>query len=460
MKNLYLGCDASKGYADFVIINENHDIIENNFQLDDCFDGHQKLYEVLSKNLQDEEFCLCAGIESTGGYENNWYDLFCRFKEVMDIKAVRLNPITVFHNAKSSMKRVTTDKISALNIANYLIDHKHEVTYDGISYFGPLRRQWMFIKMLKKQKGQILNQLEKLLYSSNPELLQYCKDCVPNYILNLLEKYPTAKKISRAKARSLASIPYITEGKAAEIITAAKSSVASDNSEEIAFLISSIAKQIIMQNKTISIQEKTLEKLTDNEDVAILTSIPGIGNCSAVGLLLEIGTIERFKSSKKLASFFGLHPVFKESGDKIGAMRMSKQGRKVPRTILYMSALTAIRDNEMFQGLYEGYIANGKAKLAAIGIIMHKLLRIIYGVLKNKAVYRASIDVQNREKHSKVQIKKSKEVSSRRFQQFSAKAPISTKQTRKRKQQEKSQDVNNIECGINTPATDNQDNKR
>ena len=138
MKNLYLGCDASKGYADFVLINENHDIIEKNFQLDDCFDGHQKLYEVLSKNLQDEEFCLCAGIESTGGYENNWYDLFCRFKEVMDIKAVRLNPITVFHNAKSSMKRVTTDKISALNIANYLIDHKHEVTYDGISYFGPL----------------------------------------------------------------------------------------------------------------------------------------------------------------------------------------------------------------------------------------------------------------------------------------------------------------------------------
>ena len=142
-------------------------------------------------------------------------------------------------------------------------------------------------------------------------------------------------------------------------------------------------------------------------------------------------------------------------------MRMSKQGRKVPRTILYMSALTTIRDNEMFKGLYEGYIANGKAKLAAIGIIMHKLLRIIYGVLKNKTAYKASIDMQNREKHSKVQIKKkSKEVSSRRFQQFSAKAPISTKQTRKRKQQEKSQDVNNIECGINAPATDNQDNKR
>ena len=454
MKNLYLGCDASKGYADFVIINENHDIIETNFQLDDCFDGHQKLYEVISENLQDEEFCLHAGIESTGGYENNWYDLFCRFKEVINIKAVRLNPLTVFHNAKSSMKRVTTDRVSALNIANYLIDHKHEVTYNEVSYFGPLRRQWMFIKMLKKQKGQILNQLEKLLYSSNPELLQYCKDCVPKYILNLLEKYPTAKKLSRAKVKSLASIPYIAEEKAIEIITAAKSSVASDNSEEIAFLISSIAKQIIMQNKSISTQEKALEKLTDNEDVEILTSIPGIGNCSAVGLLLEIGTIERFKSSKKLASFFGLHPVFKESGDKIGAMRMSKQGRKVPRTILYMSALTTIRDNEMFKGLYEGYIANGKAKLAAIGIIMHKLLRIIYGVLKNRTAYKASIDIQNREKHRKVQIKKNKEVSSRRFQQFSAKAPISTKQTRKRKQQEKSQDVNNIECGSCTSATD------
>ena len=44
------------------------------------------------------------------------------------------------------------------------------------------------------------------------------------------------------------------------------------------------------------------------------------------GLLLEIGTIERFSSVKKLASFFGLHPVYKQSGDGTFKRRMSKKG--------------------------------------------------------------------------------------------------------------------------------------
>ena len=47
MQRFYLGIDASKGYADFVILDANKVIVQRNFQLDDTFKGHCCLTERL-----------------------------------------------------------------------------------------------------------------------------------------------------------------------------------------------------------------------------------------------------------------------------------------------------------------------------------------------------------------------------------------------------------------------------
>ena len=47
MSDFFLGIDASKGYADFIILDQNKNIIEDVFQLDDTFDGHNQLYNIL-----------------------------------------------------------------------------------------------------------------------------------------------------------------------------------------------------------------------------------------------------------------------------------------------------------------------------------------------------------------------------------------------------------------------------
>jgi len=72
--------------------------------------------------------------------------------------------------------------------------------------------------------------------------------------------------------------------------------------------------------------------------------------------------VERFLSVKKLASFFGLHPVYKVSGDGIGGFRMSKRGRKEPRQILFMVTLTAIQSNPLIRGIYQEHIQKGDGK--------------------------------------------------------------------------------------------------
>ncbi|PXF59154.1 MAG: hypothetical protein C4B58_04375 [Deltaproteobacteria bacterium] len=72
----YLGADVSKGYADFVILDSRKQPVEKNFQMDDRFPGHCQLYDMLDNFYQNHpDSKIYAAVESTGGYENNWFNL-------------------------------------------------------------------------------------------------------------------------------------------------------------------------------------------------------------------------------------------------------------------------------------------------------------------------------------------------------------------------------------------------
>jgi len=63
--------------------------------------------------------------------------------------------------------------------------------------------------------------------------------------------------------------------------------------------------------------------------------------------------------------------------------------------------------------------------MAAIGLCMHKLLRIMYGMLKNQTKFDAEIDRQNiKNTESKQKTTKRKD-KKRRFQKYDSKVPTS-----------------------------------
>jgi len=452
MQQYYLGVDVSKGYADFVILDDKKQPVEKNFQLDDTFDGHSHLYERICKFSQEHpESIINASVESTGGYENNWFNSLIKFQGSLKLRTARLNPLGVNANSKADLKRNITDKISAQNVAEYMIAHPEKVSYQEEDPLSGLRKQWGFIQMLTKQKTQLLNQLESLLYTTNPDLLTYCKSGVPEWVLKLLVQYPTAYKLSKAKISSVAKIPYISSKKAQELVAYAKKSIASANDKITAQLIIATVKQILHLSEVIKSQTKVMAEECTLPGIALLKTFVGIGDFSAIGLLIQIQTSERFSSTKKLASFFGLHPVFKTSGDGSSGFRMSKKGRKEPRHILYMVALCAIQNNPLIHDIYLEHIKKGMNKMAAIGACMHKILRIIYGMLKHNKAFDPEIDRRNRDKKS--QKKKSSSVDkNRRYQHFDFKAPISRRQKRKRKELEQSHNDNNTKNGIITPV--------
>ena len=87
MKPFYLGIDVSKGYADFMIINSKKQPVVQGFQLDDTFHGHRSLYNILGRFVSEHpDAALFAGVESTGGYENNWYNSLIEFQGSLNIR--------------------------------------------------------------------------------------------------------------------------------------------------------------------------------------------------------------------------------------------------------------------------------------------------------------------------------------------------------------------------------------
>ncbi|MFC1863762.1 IS110 family transposase [Thermodesulfobacteriota bacterium] len=453
MGKYYLGIDASKGYADFIILNSKKKTVVNNFQMDDTFDGHSRLYTKLKKFLEAHpESIIYTAIESTGGYENNWYNTLLAFQGSLNIQTARLNPLGVHHNSKADLKRNKTDKISATSIGEYMIAHSEKVSYQQQDSLASLRKQWSFVRMLTKQCTQLLNQLESLIYSGNPEILIYCKDSTPEWILKLLTKYPTAHNLARAKMASLAKIPYVSSARAEDLVANAKKSIASTTDKITQQLIVSTVNQIMHLKKTIKVQTAIMAKECSVPEVELLKTFVGISDHSAIGLMLEIQSVKRFKTVKKLASFFGLHPELKLSGDGVAAFHMSKKGRKEPRQILFMVAMGAITTNPLIRTIYEERVEKGMKKMAALGLCMHKILRIIYGMLKNNQAFNPEIDLKNRAKAYKRKSKPRND-KNRRYQDYDSKAPISRRQYLKRMEQKQSHSANNgTRIGIIAPV--------
>jgi transposase len=432
----FLGIDASKGYSDFVLLDPDKNVLEPVFQLDDTRSGHQSLKEVLYQFISKHGITeLLCGIESTGGLENNWYSSLIEMSKEMAVKVARLNPNGVKKNSEAGLKRNRTDGLSAKYIAEYLIGHADKIDYrEQDCQYASFRSVYKSLQMQNKQKTQLINQIKISLYSAFPEMTRYCKSGMPGWVLEMLKKYPTAADVSKLKAQKLAKINHLTLEKANDIIERAKKSVASRKDHAQAFVISNLAEEIEEKEIRIKKIKKFLETNCKGDEVALLQTIKGIGSFSAACIMIEIEDIKRFPTAKHLVSYFGMHPELKESGDKKLVAHISKKGRPGLRATLFMCAQSAVLYDPHIKQIYHNHRTKGKNHYQAIGVIMHKMLRIAWGILSSKQPYDSTIDQANQTKRLVTgQEAPSQELKiKRRYQDIDLKAPVSNRQHKKR----------------------------
>lgn len=116
----------------------------------------------------------------------------------------------------------------------------------------------------------------------------------------------------------------------------------------------------------------------------LLVSIPGIGKLTAAKILGEVRDIREFESARQLSAYAGVTPRQFISGSSIHKKsRISKIGNANLRKILFMPAIIAKRYNPIIRSFCDRLLLNGKLPMEVVCAAMHKLLCIVYGILKS-----------------------------------------------------------------------------
>jgi transposase len=108
--------------------------------------------------------------------------------------------------------------------------------------------------------------------------------------------------------------------------------------------------------------------------VKTLTTLPGVGQFTALVMLAEIGDITRFGSARKLASWAGLTPTVRGSDRTVRHGHISKQGSAWLRWVMNQAAQTAKRSPE-FAATYSAIARRRGKKIATIAISRKLLTR-------------------------------------------------------------------------------------
>jgi len=123
------------------------------------------------------------------------------------------------------------------------------------------------------------------------------------------------------------------------------------------------------------------------EDFERLLTIKGIGEKVAFSLLTLFRNYQGTKRGE-ITALVGLDPVYKESGSSVkGRIKISKNGNRHVRKILYLPTLSAIRNNRQIALFYQRLVSNHKPKKLAVIAAMRKLILVAHSIYYNKTEY-------------------------------------------------------------------------
>lgn len=124
---------------------------------------------------------------------------------------------------------------------------------------------------------------------------------------------------------------------------------------------------------------------------ALLLSIPGVGEISALNLLGELALLAPGLTVRQWVAHSGLDPAHHQSGTSVlGRSRISRAGNRYLRRALYMPALVAVRRDPCLRAFYQALAARHKAKLQALIAVARKMLHAIFGMFRKGTIYDGS----------------------------------------------------------------------
>ncbi len=345
-QNIYVGIDVhKKSWSVAIILNQ---LLIKKFSMNP---SPKQLIEYLRKNYPNGEYYSVY----EAGFSGFW-----AHRELLrlGINNIVVNPADVPTRGKE--RRSKTDRVDAVKLARELsVGHLTgiyvpEESIEALRVLVRLRRQLVKEQVRTKQRIK--------------SLLMYLGKTVTDEGIN-------DKTWSKGYIRALRYLAIEQQNAKKALDTLL------DNLEYIRKQIAYIVNQL---KEHISKDERA------RDVTALLRSVPGVGFIFSVILYTEIIDIERFGRLDELASYIGLTPAVRSSGERQITLGLVNQNNKYIRNALIEAAWVAVRKDRALQMAY-GKLLKKMPKNKAIIRISKKLLNRIRSVWKYGHVYVLSV---------------------------------------------------------------------
>jgi transposase len=320
----------------------------------------------------DAEGVSHVAMESTGVYWKPVYNLLEGLFEVILVNAHRLKHVP---GRKTDVK----DSEWIAQLLQYGLLSPSFIPPPSIRELRDLTRQRI---QLKRDCATAANRIQKILEEANIKLSSVASDVLGvsgrAMIRAIIDGESDPAELAKLAKRRL-------RGKIPALKLALKGRV----TDHHRFLLQAQLEKLEFLESLIVRYDAQIEKASAPfaKSMALLQGIPGIGERAAEVIVAEIGTdMTVFPTPSHLSSWAGLCPGNNESAGKRRSGKTTK-GNQWLRTMLIQAAWAAVHSKRtIFSVTYQRW-AKRMSKKKALVAVGHKIIVIIWHLLKRETVY-------------------------------------------------------------------------
>lgn len=397
---LHVGVDLALEKNVAVVINEKAQRLDH-FSFPQDRGGYDYFLRRLDGLRQKHQ---AAGVVVAMEPSNYFWKLLARELEEKEIAYHLVNAYTVKkHREGNQLDRSKDDRRDAAQIAelsrngHYTETRLQKEAYEELRQYATLYDQ--LIQGLRREKnvlwglvGQVFPELSRVFKDLSGETCQaFLGVCAAAASLRLLTRDDfiaqvrtaySGKKLCVSKLHQVHQLAYASIG-----VTEGLQAI------QLAIRVH-LAELHTFQEQLFQVTTAMTACLAPMPETPYLLSMKSLNTVSAAIFLAEVGDPKRYQAAAQWVKLAGIQPAPNNTGKKQRSKTpMSHQGRPRLRTMLYFACLRLVQQDDHFAHLYshlQRRSDNPLTKMQALGVLMNKLLHILWALIHNQTFYNPS----------------------------------------------------------------------
>jgi transposase len=396
---VFVGVDLALDHNVAVVLTERAEQLTR-FGFPNDRDGYDYFYRRLEATQKRQQApAVLVGMEPTNYF---WKLLAADIEQHRPDYSYRLvNPYTVKKNREGDqLDRSKDDNRDAFTIGDLLRTGKYTETRLLHGTYAELRQYVTLYSRLqrdiRRQKTLIRNTAGQLF----PELPRVFKDFTGATALAMLRHHTAAVTVRRmSQERFIAGVRANFRGQRMQVAKLRRVHVLARQSVGLTDGVEALQLALRLHIEALEALQQQLEEVSTALVDAFLAlpesdyllSVHGLGVITAAIILSEIGDPSHYTNGRQLIKLAGTQPVPNTSGRKTRSKTpMSHKGRPRLRTVLFFAVMRLVQGDEAFAREYlrlQTREKNPLTKMQALGVLMNKLLRILWTLMRNRTFY-------------------------------------------------------------------------